>query len=303
MRQRPIRPRVPGAGAVRRLRALLAVALLVGLGLLAGPGAAGALAGPVEDRYAATGPWAVSTATIRDGTGRAIYELRYPTALGSGGVEHPIVTWGNGSFATPADYPGVLSHLASWGFAVVASTSSTTGTGREILAGAQHLVAADADPSSVFHGKLDTARVAAAGHSQGAGGAVNATTLSGGLIGSTVTYALPAPIWVGSADRFSVAALRGPSLFLGGQWDVLIASPSVLTDYYRAAGGPSAISVLRGADHNTIQRTAGGLLGYLTAWLKYTLEDDATARAAFAGSSPELLTNTAWSNQAVRALP
>jgi hypothetical protein len=281
--------------SLKILAALLCALLLGGAGV--------AQAGPIEARYAATGPWAVSTSTVRDAGGRAIYQLYHPASLGAGGVEHPIVTWGNGSLATPADYPGLLNHLASWGFAVVASTSSTTGKGTEMLAGAQHLVAADADPASPFFGKLDTAHVAAVGHSQGAGGAVNATTRSGGLITTTVTYALPAELWVGAGDEFDVSALTGSSLFLGGRWDILIAGPSVLTGYFRAAGGPSAVAVLRDGDHNTIQRTGGGTLGYLTAWLKYQLEGDAYARGAFAGSAPEINGNAAWQNQAQRALP
>lgn len=282
--------------------------LLVGLAcalaaLVGGLAASAAVAAPVEARFQATGPWAVSTATVNDSSGRAIYQLSYPTNLGAGGVRHPIVTWGNGSLATPADYPGLLSHLASWGYAVVASTSSTTGRGTEILAGAQYLVAAAGDPASAFYGKLDTAHVGAVGHSQGAGGAVNATTRSGGLITSTATWGLPAAIWVSRGDEYDVSQLRGPAFFMGGQWDVLISSASTVTGYYRAAGGPAAAAVLKGADHNTIQRTGGGTLGYLTAWLKYTLDGDATARSAFAGGAPELLTNTLWSNQAARSLP
>lgn len=282
---------------------MLATALVALVALACGLFGGAAVAAPVEARYQATGPWAVSTATVNDGSGRAIYQLYYPTALGSGGVRHPIVTWGNGSLATPADYPGLLNHLASWGYAVVASTSSTTGKGTEVLACAQHLVAAASDPASAFNGKLDTAHVAALGHSQGAGGAINATTRSSGLITSTAVWALPAALWVSRGDEFDVSQLRGPAFFMGGQWDVLIAGPSVVTGYYRAAGGPAAAAVLRGGDHNTIQRTGGGTLGYVTAWLKYTLEGDATARSAFAGSAPELLTNTLWQNQAVRSLP
>jgi hypothetical protein len=292
---------VSGAARTRLARLVALAALCCGLLLCAGTGAA--VAAPVEAAYQAAGPRVVSTATVRDPSGRAIYQLYYPTDLGAGGVRHPIVTWGNGSIATPADYPGLLNHLASWGYAVVASTSSTTGKGTEILAGAQYLVAAAGDASSPFYGKLDTSHVAAVGHSQGAGGAINATTRSGGLITSTAVWALPAPFWVGSGDEYDVSLLSGPAFFMGGQWDLLIAPPAVVTDYYRAAGGPAAAAVLRGADHNTIQRTGGGTLGYLTAWLKYTLEGDATARAAFAGSAPELLSNANWQNQAVRSLP
>lgn len=281
---------------------MVLVALVCALAGLVGTSAA-AVAAPIEAAYQAAGPWAVSTATVTDSSGRAIYQLYYPTDLGRGGVRHPIISWGNGSLATPADYPGVLNHLASWGFAVVASTSSTTGKGTEILAGAQYLVAQASAPTSVFFGKLDSAHVGAAGHSQGSGGTINATTRSSGLITSSAVWALPASIWVSRGDEFDVTALRTPTFFMGGQWDLIIAGPGVVTDYYRAAGGPAAAAVLKGADHNTIQRTGGGTLGYLAAWFRYTLSGDTTARGAFAGTAPELPSNTLWQNQAAKSLP
>ncbi|WP_320673021.1 poly(ethylene terephthalate) hydrolase family protein [Patulibacter defluvii] len=282
----------------RRLLALLLT--LVAVALAAAP--AGAVAAPIEAAYAAPGPSAVATQDVTDGSGAVTYRIFYPADIASG-PRRPIVTWGNGSWATPANYPGLLNHLASWGYVVVASTSQTTGKGNEMLAGAQYLVAQDTTPGSPFEGRLDTAAIAAVGHSQGAGGAVNATTHSGGLIKTTVTYALPAPLWVAAPDAFSVAQLTGPAFFVGGQWDVLIASATELRKYYDAAGGPAAIGIINGADHNTIQNAGTPVLGYVTAWLQYQLRGDATARGAFAGPTPELLTNSGWRARATRGLP
>lgn len=219
-----------------------------------------------------------------------------PVDLGANGFAHPIVTWGNGSWAVPGHYTGVLEHLASWGVVVIASTSSQTGTGDEILAGARAMVAADGDPASPYFGKLDTAHIAAVGHSQGAGGSVRATIAGGGLITTVVPIALPAQIWVSTPEhRYDVSRLEQPVFFLGGSLDLLICGPLVVTGYYGAVPGAAAAAVLRGADHNTIQNTGGRFLGYLTAWLMYRLRDDAIAAAAFTGPNPELLSNAAWS--------
>lgn len=284
----------------RRLRALAALVVLA-IGVAAAPATAGAA--PIEAAFAAPGPSAVQTSTVTGPGGAALYKLYYPADIATTATRHPVVTWGNGSIATPADYPGLLNHLASWGYVVVASTSSNTGTGAEILAGAQYMVAQDTVAGSPFAGKIDTANIGAVGHSQGAGGAVNATTHSAGLIKTTVTWALPAPLWVQAKDKFEVGQLTQPSLFLGGQWDVLIAPSSALQTYYNQSGGPAAVAILNGADHNTIQQTGGGTLGYVTAWLNYRLRGDTYARGAFAGSTAEFLTNALWRDRAARNLP
>lgn len=273
---------------------LIAVVVLL-LGIMVSPARA---ASTIESHYGVAGPWAVTTADV--GT---TYKLYHPANLGAGGVKHPIITWGNGTNATPAQYPGVLNQLASWGFAVIASTDTTTGTGSEMIAAAQYMVARNSDASSPFNGKLDVTRIGAAGHSQGAGGTVNTATNSGGLITSAVPIALPAPIWVGSGDKFYVNQLTCPVLFLSGTNDGLISPHSAIQNYYNAVPGAAAKAMLKGAGHNTVQGTGGGFLGYLTAWFMYTLQGDTYARGAFAGSPAEITTNTNWQDSALKNLP
>ncbi|MDF2708209.1 MAG: hypothetical protein K0R62_3861 [Nonomuraea muscovyensis] len=273
---------------------LLAAAVLLVQGVIASPART---ADTIEAHYGAAGPWAVATADVPG------YRLSYPADLGAGGFKHPIITWGNGTNAVPTQYSGVLNQLASWGFAVVASTDTTTGTGSEMIAAAQYLIGRNTDTSSVFYGKLDVTKVGAVGHSQGAGGSVNTATKSAGLIDTVVPIALPAPIWVSSGDAFSVSRLTCPVLFLSGAKDVLISPNSAIQTYYGEVPGAAAKALLKGAGHNTIQGTGGGFLGYLTAWLMYQLQDDAYARGAFAGATPEINTNAGWQNQVEKNLP
>ena len=89
-----------------------------------------------------------------------------------------------------------------------------------------------------------------------------------------------------------------PILFLGGSNDWLIAPPWALWVYYNEVSGAAAMLVLIGADHNTIQHSGGGYLGYLTAWMMYQLQDDQYARGAFVGDPPEANMNPNWSWQA-----
>ena len=256
-----------------------------------------AAANPVETAYAARGTWAVTTTTV--GTE---YVIRHPTDLGAGGFHHPIITWGSGTNAAPSQYPGVLDQLASWGFVVVASTGSRLARGVEMLAGATYLVARNSDPSSIFYGKLDTTAVGAIGHSQGAGGAVNATNNSGGLITTTIPIALPNDIWVSAGDEFDLPRLTVPVLLVSGA-DDWISAPATITGYYNQVPGPAAKASLKDADHNTIQGSGGGFLGYVTAWFRYRLCADTVARGAFVGSPPEFVTNSGWTNQAAKLLP
>lgn len=257
---------------------------------------------PIEAHYSSAGPWVISTGTYIDSSGNS-YDLFYPTQLGEGGFKHPILTWGNGSYGTVSQYLGVLNQLASWGFVLIASTSEATGTGHEMLAGAQDMVSMNSDPSSLFYHKLNTDEVGAMGHSQGAGGTVRATLESDGLIKTAVPISLPAEIWVSQPDAFNLAQLTAPVLFLGGSNDWLIAAPWAIWEYYQEVPGTASMLILNGADHLTIQGGGGGYLGYITAWLMYQLQSDQLARSAFVGDPPEANTNPNWSWQAEKHLP
>ena len=47
-----------------------------------------------------------------------------PSTLGQNGVTHPVILWGNGTGSSPSTYAGLLRHLASHGFIVVAANTS-----------------------------------------------------------------------------------------------------------------------------------------------------------------------------------
>jgi pimeloyl-ACP methyl ester carboxylesterase len=207
-----------------------------------------------------------------------------------------------------------LSHLASYGFTVIASTLPNTGSGHEIDAAAHYLVAQDTAMGSVFQNHLDVNEVAAVGHSQGAGGAVRAATNDPALIKTVLTFSLPNPIWAApnpdcptAADcTADPAALTQPVFFVSthGFWDSIIASPATETSFFLSTTVHAALGIIlasdgKPADHASIQDTAdggnpGGFLGYATAWLEYHLRGNATAAGAFTGAHPELVSNTNW---------
>jgi hypothetical protein len=87
------------------------------------------------------------------------FDLYYPTNLGANGFMHPILTWGNGSFAMPIQYDYFLRHMASRGFVVIATQDQETGLGQTILDGENFMVHANSDPTSTFFQKLNVSQI------------------------------------------------------------------------------------------------------------------------------------------------
>jgi hypothetical protein len=296
------------AGGRRWPRVALAALAVATAGLAGLPRAAARAAGasptPVRDRYGAPGPYGVVHEALPDSFGGVPYELFSPRELGPDGARHPLISWGNGSFAHPIEYDGLLRHLASWGFVVIASTFDQVGTGQEQLAAVHRAGRLDEDPTSrVFH-HVDLTRVGAAGHSQGAGGTVRAATAPGSPITAILTADLPSALFTFTPQTkgFDTAALRVPVLFLSGQDDQLISGTTTNQGYLAAVPGPGGMAMLQGADHNAVQHSGGGYLGYVAAWFRYQLADDPVAAGAFTGAHPELLTAPGWQEQALKGL-
>lgn len=284
---------------------------------------------PIEQKYFAPGPWRVSAVQgfgCCDSSG-ARFDVWYPTDLGAGGFRHPVITWGNGTNARPGQYAYLLSHLATWGFVVVASENVNTGTGQEILDAGRWMTTQNDQASSIFSHVLAPASVGAIGHSQGAAGVLNAMMKSGGLITTAIPIELAAQTFcTSSASCADTRNLSGGSIFLiNGSADAMISPSTQLlpwqlaglqsdSAYYQAAPAsvPKAWGTLIGPDHNDVQGQPGcaqasvpcvngvyGYLGYLTAWMMDRLQGDSYAHQAFVNGSGEFFHETTnWSNQA-----
>jgi pimeloyl-ACP methyl ester carboxylesterase len=264
---------------------------------------------PVEAAYTKPGPYATTTGTVTDGAGNAIYDLYYPEDYAALGFKSPIVTWGNGTWGIPPYYSTLLGHLASYGFSVIGTTSQTTGSGVEIGDAAHYLVTQAGTAGSAFYGNLDVTRVAAAGHSQGAGGATLAALNNPALIKTLMTFSLPITYWLNGP---SIAQLTRPAFLTSthGIFDSVIAPPVIERIFYETLTVPAALGIIldsdgKRADHASIEDIAyggnpGGELGYPTAWLAYQLRSDPTAAAAFTGAHPELVSNSNWPGSAAR---
>lgn len=281
----------------------------------------------IEATYSQRGPWAVTAQQgfgCCDSTGAA-YDIWYPADLGANGFRHPIITWGDGTNAKPRQYSYLLEHLASWGFVVIATENSQTGSGIDIAGAVDYLLGLAEDPASVFHAKLNPQAVGAVGHSQGASGVLNAMLRSPRMT-TVVPIELPIQFWCGTGSWCpDTRRLSTGSVFLvNGSADVGISPSRQLLPaqfiglqsnqaYYEAipANVPKVWGTLVGSDHNDVQGQPDcaraetpcavgvfGYLGYPTAWLAARLLGDRAAQQAFVPGTGEFYApNPRWSNQ------
>ncbi|MDJ0106301.1 hypothetical protein QM646_07770 [Rhodococcus erythropolis] len=317
---------------------LLAAATMIVLGSGA-TAQAGGTSEPVETgvtvdaTYSERGPWEVTSQQgfgCCDSAGNK-FDVWYPTDLGTNGDRHPIITWGDGTWAHPSQYDYLLSHLASWGFVVIAADNTNTGSGQEMLQAVDFLRLQNSDPSSIFYQSLDTGNVGAMGHSQGAVGALNAAISPGDDLKTAVPIelpgqymcSLPKPDPAMNICTDPRALTTGSVLYVNGSnspisqstqplpWDLIGAQSA--EGYFGAT--PDSVqkvrATLNGPNHNDIQGQPGcpandpgcvdgvrGFLGVLTAWNMDKLRGDEYAHSAFVSGSGELFGLPGWSNQA-----
>jgi hypothetical protein len=275
---------------------------------------------PIELKYYAAGPWAVTVALgaeCCDSSGNK-FDLYYPTNLGMGGFQHPILTWGNGTGSLSNNYTFFLKHMASWGFVIVAAQDKNPGVGQTILDGANFLIAANSNPVSIFFHKLNVSQAGSFGHSQGATGAINALIKSGGTIKTVMPIELPGQAFCGSplncADTSQLT--QGTIFLMDGSLDVPISPPTQtpqttglqsIAAYYGAvpAGVGKVKGTLIGPTHCDVQGVPNctattvpcflgvyGYLGYPTAWMMFQLQGDNFAHGAFVNGTGEMFAET-----------
>jgi pimeloyl-ACP methyl ester carboxylesterase len=272
-------------GRIRPLLVVLALALAA-LGALApvpaasaAPAQAGACTPSPTTNYGATGPFAV---TVQPESAHTYYR---PTNLGSGGcTRHPVILWGNGTFTTPSFYDALLRHMASHGFIVAAANTSNAGTGQEMLQGLTNLASFNGQSGSPYYQRVDLDRVGTTGHSQGGSGAVR-SALDARV---DTTFPIQGGFFSGAGMSYRV-----PVLFLAGEADSL--RTGIRQQYDATTNVPAAYAELAGAGHLVPLGNGGGFRSVVTAWARWQLMGDTTARNQFVGAGCGLCTSSAWS--------
>jgi predicted dienelactone hydrolase len=212
----------------------------------------------------------------------------------------PVLLYSHGAGGHPSFYINTMAHSASWGYVVAApdhpSRNLAAGVGavpdeltstdtEDLVATVEALNAANADSSDLLYEAVDTAQLAAAGHSAG-GGASARLALEGEVAGSrlaTIIGQAPSPpvslsAVIGDADateeerNATLAAALGeltppdlPVLLVAGERDAVIPLGRIQATY-DWLGTPKQLVVLANAGHNPVLdvcapiREQGGLV-------------------------------------------
>jgi len=217
-----------------------------------------------------------------------------PTVLGQGGVTHPVILWGNGTGASPANYSALLTHLASHGFIVAAANTANAGTGAEMLNCLTFVVTQNATAGSVLFQKVDVTRVGASGHSQGGAGTIMAGRDARVKFTAPLQpYILPIP-GGGAFSNASIGQQRGPMFLVSGGADTIAVPATHQRPVFNGANVSVVWGTLAGATHFEAGGNAGGFRGPVTAWFRAKLMDDASAARVFPATCT-LCTTAGWS--------
>ena len=266
---------------------------------------------PIEEHYQAAGTYDVSmkSYTYTD-NGNGVTECRfyYPYELTTSDATWPVVVICNGSGSgfgagDAENYVALFNLLASWGFIVVANNDENSGTGDSAEFTLDKLLAANADSSSVFYGKVNTDAVGVWGHSQGGAGAINAASV-------TTNASYYKSVFLASISE--AGRSEGVGFPYAGNIPAIANLPCMMISgangffELTVAGGPEALITNYPKFNNAVAgiredlehgHTILGAKGYVVAWFRYTLMGDTYAAQAFHGSNAEFLKNEYWNGK------
>ncbi|HEX5740405.1 MAG TPA: chlorophyllase [Pilimelia sp.] len=263
----------------RLVAALLAALLLGAGGCTRSPGpAAGAATPPAATPGAAddtpvlparavpAGGYAVGqrTLAVRRGERQLAVTLWHPRGA-AGAAPWPVVLFSHGLGGVPADYGPLLRRWAAAGLVVAAPTYPRTSRGTRLepldvlaqpadaTAVLDRVLALDRAAGDPLRGRLDTRRVAAAGHSAGGITTIGLFTtqrdprLRAGIVlaGSTLGLSVP------------YTGRPAPLLFVHGQQDTII-SYATGRAAYDAVPWPKALLTIPDGDHGQTLRAGRG---------------------------------------------
>jgi hypothetical protein len=223
-----------------------------------------------------------------DGGAAPMFTMFRPMNLGQSGLCHPVITWGNGTGSTPNLYRGLLNHLASHGFVVIASNSPQVAQGDPppMLAGVTWVLEQNANPASVLYQRIDTTHIGGTGHSQGG----FATTTAGGDARITTI----APLCGAQTQR----NLHGPAMLFCGGMDTTVPCSTIMNAYNGITNQPVMLANYLAADHANWLTFGGSSVKPVevatTAWMRVHLMGDTALRGRFYGASCTLCQDTAW---------
>jgi len=245
---------------------------------------------PVTD-FTSAGPFTPQT---DDATAAACTIFRPKTFLTNGCV-HPMVVWGNGTINTPATYTALFNHWASHGFIVAAANTSNAGSGKEMLACLNYMIAQNTTSGSPYAGHVDVNHIASSGYSQGGAGCLEAGEDPRFTVIAAVSPFVVLPL--GGYDSSSPSKQIHPMFMISGSADT-VATPSInQAPIFMEAKVPIVWATHAGSTHFEVLGNGGAYAGPLTAWFRYKLMGDPNARDWFEKPPCTLCTTAGWTVQ------
>ena len=229
------------------------------------------------------------------------FNIYRPSNLATSGYCHPVLVWANGHTDNPepnpplcvvdsaankwcGQYLPLMNHLASHGFVVIASLSTTTSKGDPLptIAGLDWLLQQSEDPSSPYYHRLDTANIGQLGHSEGA--------MSTCLSASEPRYKALAAI---SGTR-ALTGVHTPFLFFCGGKDTTVSCDSVHSVFLTVTNQPAFFIDDLNSDHGSwaYEGAKGVSLTMAAAWFRAHLMGDTANRKYFYGPNCTFCTDS-----------
>ncbi|QYC39904.1 Lipase 1 [Nonomuraea coxensis DSM 45129] len=213
----------------------------------------------------ATSQQSVSSLSVSGFGGGVIY---YPTDTSQG--TFGAIAISPGYTATWSSLAWLGPRIASHGFVVIGIETNTiydqpASRGRQLLAALDYLTQRS---STTIRSRIDSSRLAVAGHSMGGGG-----TLEAANDRPSLQAAVPIAPW-NLTKTWS--GIRVPTMIIGGQTDSIAPVATHSQPFYTSipASSEKAYLELAGASHFFPQTTNTTMAKSMVAWLKRWVDDD-----------------------------
>lgn len=255
--------------------------------------------GSIEAKYIGMGTHEVEYTENVTMSALKKFEIYYPKDISSMN-KVPVVVFLNGTGIKGSKYPALQKHLASWGFITIANEEENSFYGEAAELSIRYLKFADSyqddKNSNPIKGHINFDNIGITGHSQGGIGVINGITIhpdsnmfkAAVILSSTETDAAKALLWDSDSSL-----IKANTLIVGstGDTDSKIAPIESLNATYEKINGVDKVLARRNdADHGQMLYYADG---YVTAWFMYYLQNDESAKEAFA-SNGELSKNSLY---------
>jgi len=227
------------------------------------------------------------------------FNIYRPKNLANSGYCHPILVWANGHTDNPepnpplcvvgggkwcGQYLPMMNHLASHGFVVISSLSTTTSKGDPLptIAGLDWLLKQSEDATSPYYQRLDAANIGQLGHSEGA--------MSTCMVASEPRYKALAAL----CGTRTLTGVHTPMLFFCGEKDNTVKCDGVRDVFLTVKDQPAFFINELNSDHGSwvYQGPNGVSLSLAAAWFRVHLMGDTANRKYFYGPSCTFCTDS-----------